>query len=105
PGSQVSGLGSSFPNPTDLSRRLMSTQQAQQEAENESNDESSNITSRSRINSITQTGNPFWGTFSPSPAPRSPVLIQCCCGKDDCQNLDTFLRSISSLEDELRLAA
>lgn len=105
PGNSVSRLSGSIPNPTDLSQRLMSTQQTQQETEYENDDESSDNPSRSHISSITQPGFPFRGTLSSSPAPRSPVLIQCCCGKDDCHNLAMFLRSISSLEDELRLAA
>ncbi|SRR6266498_2845700 len=109
-GSPTARSGGSVPNPTDLSRRLLSTQQAQQIVESTGDDESiTTPTTRSRINSVTRfdipPGAPFWETFSPSPAPRSPVLLQCCCGKEDCQNLLAFLRSTRSMEEELRLAA
>src|ERR1041384_3887201 len=104
-GSPTLRLGGSVPNPTDLSRRL---QQAQEAAESTSDDEGvTTPTPRSRINSVTRfdipPGTPFWGSFSP--APRSPVLIQCCCRREDCQNLLAFLGSTRSMEDELRLAA
>jgi hypothetical protein len=108
-GSPTARLGSSVPNPTDLSRRLLSTQQAQDAAESKNSDDEGAITPtpRSRINSVTRfdisPGAPFWGSFSP--APRSPVLIQCCCRREDCQNLLAFLESTRSMEGELRLAA
>ncbi|GES83509.1 hypothetical protein GLOIN_2v777671 [Rhizophagus clarus] len=105
-GSPTARLGGSVPNPTDLTRRLLSTQQAQDAAESTS-EGGVTPTSRSRINSVTRfdisPGTPFWGSFSP--APRSPVLIQCCCRREDCQNLLAFLESTRSMEDELRLAA
>lgn len=106
-GSPTARLGGSVPNPTDLSRRLLSTQQAQDAAESTSDDGVTTPTPRSRLNSATRfdisPGTPFWGSFSP--APRSPVLIQCCCRREDCQNLLAFLSSTRSMEDELRLAA
>ncbi|RIA88640.1 hypothetical protein C1645_233009 [Glomus cerebriforme] len=107
-GSPTARLGGSVPNPTDLSRRLLSTQQAQDAADSTSDNEGvTTPTSRSRINSVTRfditPGTPFWGSFSP--APRSPVLIQCCCRREDCQNLLVFLDNTRSMESELRLAA
>ncbi|CAI2167804.1 19953_t:CDS:2 [Funneliformis geosporum] len=107
-GSPTARLGGSVPNPTDLSRRLLSTQQVQQATESISDDESINTPApRSRLNSVTRfdnsSGASFWETLSPTP--KSPVLLQCCCGKETCQNLLAFLRSTRSLEDELRLAA
>ncbi|CAG8554578.1 2550_t:CDS:2 [Funneliformis mosseae] len=107
-GSPTARLGGSVPNPTDLSRRLLSTQQAQQATESNSDDESINPPApRSRLNSVTRfdntSGSSFWETFSPTP--RSPVPLQCCCRKETCQNQLAFQRSARSLEDELRLAA
>ncbi|KAG9288076.1 hypothetical protein G9A89_017671 [Geosiphon pyriformis] len=62
---------------------------------------------RSRVGSFSRfevppPGTPFWGT---SPAPRSPLLLECCCGRENCPNLTTFIRNSRSMEEELRLAA
>ncbi|CAG8675433.1 24681_t:CDS:2 [Dentiscutata erythropus] len=105
--SQLAGM---VPNPTDLSRRLESTQK-EQEAKENCCDKDNSITTPSRSpNSVPrvdlQPGSQLWDTtFSPSPTHRSPVNLQCCCGSDDCPNLAAFLRSLKSMEDQLRLAA
>ncbi|CAG8629265.1 28480_t:CDS:2, partial [Racocetra persica] len=110
PEGSTSRLAGMVPNPTDLSRRLESTQQEQQTKDNWSDDENSTATpSRAPNNSIPrvdfQTSTQLLETLSPSPTNRSPVNLQCCCGDEDCPNLAAFLRSIKSVEDQLRLAA
>ncbi|CAG8505852.1 7405_t:CDS:2, partial [Scutellospora calospora] len=107
PEGSTSQLAGTVPNPTDLSRRLESTQQEQQAKGNRSDDENSKITPmRSPNNSVPrfdlQPNAQLWDTLSPS---RSPVRLQCCCGNDDCPNLAAFLISLKSIEDHLRLAA
>ncbi|CAG8771232.1 18768_t:CDS:2, partial [Racocetra fulgida] len=87
------------PNPTDLSRRLESTQQEQQTKDNWSDDENSTATpSRSPNNSIPRVD-------LQTSTQLSPVNLQCCCGNENCPNLAAFLRSLKSMEDHLRLAA
>ncbi|CAG8698749.1 12832_t:CDS:2, partial [Gigaspora rosea] len=110
PKGSTSQLAGMVPNPTDLSRRLESTQKEQQARENWCDEDNSIVTpSRSPNNCMPrvdlQSGTHLWDTFSPSPTQRSPVNLQCCCGNDDCPNLVAFLRSLKSLEDQLRLAA
>nr|CAG8435503.1 14290_t:CDS:10 [Entrophospora candida] len=94
-------LGNSIPNPDDLSRRLMLQAAVDN---NEFEDELSN--SRSVLNSVAA-GNfsSFWGSISPTSGSRSPVPLQCCCGREDCQNFIAFLKTTQSMEERLGLAS
>ncbi|CAJ0763761.1 13228_t:CDS:10, partial [Entrophospora sp. SA101] len=94
-------LGNSIPNPDDLSRRLRLQAAVDN---NEFEDELSN--SRSVLNSVAA-GNfsSFWGSISPTSGSRSPVPLQCCCGREDCQNFVAFLKTTQSMEERLGLAS
>ncbi|KAF0455972.1 hypothetical protein F8M41_001393 [Gigaspora margarita] len=110
PKGSTSQQAGKVPNPTDLSRRLESTQKEQEARENLCDEDNSTVTpSRSPNNCMPrvdlQSATHLWDTFSPSPTQRSPVNLQCCCGNDDCPNLAAFSSSLKSLEDQLRLAA
>ncbi|CAG8475570.1 5173_t:CDS:2 [Paraglomus occultum] len=68
-----------------------------------SDDDALTVGRRSRINSMTNFE--FIEAIASSPVPRSPMSLQCCCGREDCNSLQLFYRSARSLEEELRLAA
>ncbi|CAG8482272.1 6498_t:CDS:2 [Paraglomus brasilianum] len=68
-----------------------------------SDDDALTVGGRPRINSMTNLE--FIEAIASSPVPRSPMSLQCCCGREDCSSLQSFYRSARSLEEELRLAA
>ncbi|CAG8448681.1 13566_t:CDS:10 [Ambispora leptoticha] len=63
----------------------------------------------SRLGSLSRldapAGAPFWGNFSPTPGTRTPLMPECCCGRENCSKLQVFVQNTRSLEEELRLAA
>jgi len=79
------------------------------DGESGSEDDLSALAPRSRIGSFSRfeipAGTPLWGTLSPSPVSRSPMLLECCCGRENCPNLTQFISNSRAMEEELRLAA
>ena len=55
----------------------------------------------STINEITTA----LANFSRVPSPEPPSSITCCCGKEDCENLKSWLALKSRLESRLILSA
>ncbi|CAG8454713.1 848_t:CDS:10 [Ambispora gerdemannii] len=77
----------------------------------DSGSEDENMTpnaSSSRLDSFSRLemppGTQFWGNFSPTPGTRTPLMLECCCGRENCSNLQVFIRNSRSMEEELRLA-